>query len=131
MKRKMNELKVGEKVLLIKSRNSISKYEGQIAEIMSKSGGNLYVRFKDGSNYTLYPNDEYCLADRSSIIKRNKELIENLKKEIEVLQKDTKRLEMFKDDAEEVAYKLDLLLKAKSKDKMAEILRTLKETNFI
>jgi hypothetical protein len=38
---------------------------------------------------------------------------------------------MFKDDAEEVAYKLDLLLKAKSKDKMAEILRTLKETNFI
>ena len=137
-------VKKGDKILLKQPNNGALGWKGKILEVESVVSDGSYCKVHQFENInagtiTVYANtrqtgkaDEFCLADRKAQGAWMKEKAEELKKEAKKMEEEAKALLLYKDDAEEVAAKLELLFKQKgNRQKMAEILRTLKETHYI
>lgn len=137
-------LKKGDKIILKKSTKSYEQYEGKILEILSvhsNSSGVFYHLCDPNSNnptthiaYAYVCTDDFCLADRKEHAKYIKEQIKREELKLKELKEEKFRLENFETDEDEVAYKLDKILKASRSGgakKIAKILKGLKKTDYL
>jgi len=130
-------IKKGDKIILIKSNNSHSKYEGMILEVVvgTATSSTLTVKNPNGhgtfSVYRSGPADEFVLADKKSLIEfyknKEKELLEDLKKIRASIDFHVK----YDSEEEFVADKIGMLMKANTTEARVEILKTLKQTNLL
>ena len=135
----MREFKKGTKVLIKKTKHGASCLEGKICTVESGTtnrGGNIIVSpdegVPNGSNWTIYRDEDFCLADRKDQAKFLREKVISMRKEIRSILVEVERLEKFDSEEAYTAHKLKKLFDAKDDEAaMAEILKTLKETNFI
>lgn len=133
------ELKVGDVIILTKGMNSDNRrYSGKECIVITSLNVNYYkVKLKENQNvvFTIYesgPADEWVFSNRTQRAKSVYNTIKNLRQEIKDLEKEHTRLVKFKDDEEEVAHKLAKILEAKGDiNAMADVLRELKQTNFL
>jgi len=133
--------KKGDK-LLVKNWSNFNGHDGSLVEIVSVNANYFNVKSIEGKfsgNCAVYRNtrnsgvkDSYCLADRASRVTHNNNIIGTKKREIKALEKENLVLMKYKDDEEEMAAKLKELFAQKSSVKgMAEILRTLKKSDYL
>lgn len=131
--------KKGDLILVKRSNNGQAQFEGHVCEVMNVYNDYLSAVSKDTKmNCTLYTNtkqtgiaDELCYADRQKQIEWTENKIKDLKTQTAKLEAEADRLRKFKDAEEEVAYKLDQILKAKGPKQIAEILRELKKSDYL
>ena len=132
--------KKGDILILKEGKNSNKSWEGIPLEVVcdyTKSNDYYKVKALYGSKvgsinlYTRCPTDIFCLYERKKQAKFLREQIKHIKKNIVCLERDAKRLEQFESDEEEVADKLQKLMKAKGTKAMVEILKELKRTNYL
>lgn len=125
------DFKKGQKVIL-KASNAIPQYVGKIGDVYSVAATYVYVTFEGlSSNVAIYTQDELCLADRKEQAKFLREKNVKLEEEVAKNNEEIKILEEFETEEAFVAHKLTLLMSAKSEKKMAEILKTLKESHYL
>jgi len=135
-------LKKGDVVRIVETNNLScpEDYNGYTAKVTRARGSSNYVSVtmlggpREGASVSLYysgPADVFTLANRKDEIKCIKAQIKELEQQIAEHKKRLVFLEKYKDEAEFVADKIDKLLKAKSVNSKAEILRELKKSNYI
>lgn len=121
----------------IKSNNGFKAYEGEIVEVTSvldkgRVGKVTIVgTTKKFSIYQSSPGDEWILHTRVEMAEYLEAKNNDLRKEIEANDKEIERLKEFDSDEEEVAAKLELILKNPDRKSIAEILKTLKHSNYL
>lgn len=138
------DVKKGDQIILKKSRNGLYNLEGQVLEVRSVASNKQSMSvgvIKDGkclSTGTVYcdrnggPADDFCLASRKDQARWLRGNIEELKDKLKKLEAEADYLEKYDTDEEAVAAKLvDLFSKKDDPKAMAEILRTLKKTDYI
>ena len=137
-------VKPGDKVLLLKARNSSQMYVGQelTVSIVNNGGGFITALTQGGMMINLFqtpPSDEYCLATKENHIKylENKQI--EIKEELESIEKKLDFYNKYESQEEFVADKLTQLMAAneagETKEEkiklMTTVLKTLKESNLI
>ena len=131
----LKKLVVGDKIILITSRNSTQHLQGKVLTITSIQGnGNYSVKCPVGAVYTVYstnPADVFCLADRKSHASVLKKVLEEKMVEITKLQNEIDFLEKYESEEEFVAEKLMAVLNAKDKDGIVKILKEMKESHIL
>lgn len=134
----LKKLKIGDKIILKKSNSGASEWNGKQMEVTAFYSGYIQARSLDGfpntGNMCIYPKDEFCLSSRKEQAKYVKEKIDSLKLEIENLKNEYNMLTKFETDEDEVAYKLDQIMKASKTGgakKIAELLRLMKKSDYL
>lgn len=131
------DYKVGDVVLLMKSRNGMDQRTGQLFEVLEiRTSGSLRVKALEGKPttvvFTLYvDSDEYKPATKEVRIEHYKHRVKILEEDISRIKGEIDFLEKYDSMEEFVADKIGLLIKADTKESRVEILKTLKQTNFI
>jgi hypothetical protein len=133
-------VKVGDELEVIESLNGYNMANGKVGVVRSTDGTgvggsaiNMTVRLNNnGGDIALYlKNDKYQYAKRDVRAIRLKEEIDKLKVDLKDMEEVYGYLVKFKDDAAEVAHKLNKAMKAKNEDEMAEVLRELRLKKYI
>lgn len=131
-------LKKGDEIFLIESRNSAKKLEGKVLVIISLNGNNNHsfqVKCKDtGVLATIYnggPADEYIAATKEAKIEYYTVKLKDADDEVIRIKAELEFIEKYDSMEEFVADKIGLLIKADTKESRVEILRTLKQTNYL
>jgi hypothetical protein len=131
-------LKKGDKVLLKHSNNGMMMYDGQIVTVLFQNHpGNYVVLPKTGNQFNIFsvgnPNDDFVIADVKERIKYYKENLANLAKEKKEIEEEIEKLEKYPTEEDWVAHKLNLIFEAKDKGEkaIAEVLKTLKASNYL
>lgn len=134
------KVKKGDIILLKKSRNGSTQWIDIPLEVVKETScGNNYIYAKavngvPSGQTTIYydgPADEFILADRKEQAKYLKERNKELIAEIHTNKAEIERLENFATEEEFVAHKLQKILKAKSEKQIVEILKTLKQSDYL
>ena len=136
------QYKIGDKIILRKGNNGNGIYAGKELTVYYVQPDYVSARTKEGNNFNIYTNtkqsgiaDEVTYADRNSRIINLKETLNKKQKEIEELSDELMTLERFKSDEEEVAHKLNEILKASDKKNpvqaIAEVLKELKKSDML
>lgn len=130
------DIVAGDKIIVIKSiNNPATILAGDILEVKGAFNGYIQVT-KNGLAYNLYtraspPSDEYCLATREEILKYLNSKKEILLQEINKLDEEISYNTRYASEEEFVAEKLLEINNTTSKDKMVELLKTLKKSNYL
>ena len=137
------KVKVGDKLLVIASKNSTSTMNGTIVTVTRsrQSGSNsIQVIGIDGQQRNLFyngPADVFVIADKEAILKHYKEQESDLKDQLKNIEDKIKFTEKYDSEEEFVADKLDQLIQVHAGTKserikqMAEILKELKTSNIL
>ena len=136
-------LKVGDKVLMIRSNNSQTHLNGKILTVTKERASN-HVRASliNGSIYNLYytgPADEFILAGRKEQADYKEIKLKELEAEVKTLKQEIDHLRKYTTEEEYVAAKLDAIMTAHEKGgtkktrvtKMAELLKEMKNSNIL
>lgn len=132
----ITKLKKGSKVYIVKSYNGASHLEGKVVEIVASHGsGNYTVKDPDSLiNYSIYSTgkaDEFVIPTKEYFIKFYKDKLDSLEKEVNSVRAEIAFHEKYDSMEEFVADKIGMLMQADTKEARVEILKTLKQTNFI
>jgi hypothetical protein len=135
-------LKIGDKIILIKSSNGIPpSKEGQVFTVRTQptsSGRSISVLCPAGLNYSMYytrsggASDIFRRVNRKEEAKYLRIRIAEMADDIREMEARAFDLEQFDTEEEYVAYKLSKILEAGSDPKaIAKILKTMKESNML
>lgn len=128
------DIKLGDKVYIISSRNNPQQLlKGDIVECVGAYAGYIIVK-KGINNYNLYytaPFDEFCLADREHMKKNYVDRLLKLEIELKECKTELDYLNKYSCDEEYVAEKLIEINATNNKDKMIDLLKTLKKSNYL
>ena len=132
-------LRKGEKIYVISTRNGNQALEGKVCVITRGSKqGNYVVKIDEPGEtrqwnvYSSQPGDVFVIADRKKRAEYCRKRAKCLTQQAADMLKEAKLLEMYESDEEEVAAKISMLMNTKGDVKaMTEILRTLKQSNYI
>lgn len=131
------EVKKGDKIKLVASKNGYTEWEGLILDVVKPGNGFYTCKAVNGEkpgNITVYTRgtaDVYILADRKEQATHLKQLVEQLQEKIKVVVEEINILVNFESEEEYTAHKIDRLLKAKGIKAKTEILKELKRTHIL
>ena len=150
------EVKIGDKIILIKSNNGYDhRWPDTLLKVImihnnNRYGNRNYFTCKSMDNtifgniciYQNGPKDDYIIADRKAqsefllkmIDNKKKSIIEykkNIDVEIKKLEEENKRITEYESDEHYTASKIKELMESKDVNNMAEILKTLKTSNYL
>jgi len=131
------KLKIGDKIILQKSRNNYQKWEGHIFEILSVretyyNCRNLKIPGNANIYYNGNPKDEFCLADRKGRLEYFQGILPKLQKECVDIEKQIKELKKFPTEEDAVAYKISEIMRTKGNAKaIAAILKEMKTSDYL
>jgi len=146
---KIKSLKKDDKILIIKTRNGNQILNGQIVTVVrgfKSPNTNFTVMDKTGRQFTMfnsYPNDEYAMADRQSlVVYYNDRLLDLAKQYKEDIEEAKSKLDYYaRYDSEEdyVAHKLENILTAHSNNPekssrvgaIRDVLKTMKDSDLL
>jgi len=128
------KLEVGQKIILLKTNLYPDKlFENKVLSVVSVCGNTEYrTESMDGRIIIIDSNyDSYILATRQSRIEYTLEKLTKAKEVVEKLQREYNTLIKYESDEEEVADKIDQLMKADGIKAKAKILKELKKSNYL
>lgn len=142
---KENLIKKGEQLLVISAKNDMS-LQGALVEMVSADNNRQSFQVKimaegDATNpkaigsvvnlYNSGPADEYIRADKEGKLKHYKEKLVELEVKKATVLAEIDFIEKYDSMEEFVADKIGLLIQANTKESRVEILKTLKQTNYL
>ena len=137
------KVKVGDRLLVIVSKNSSSLMNGKIVTVKRdrQPGTNsIQVMGDDGQLRSLFysgPADSFVIAEKSQILEYYQDIEKDLITQLQAIEKKIEFTKKYDSEEEFVADKLDQLISVKAKTKvarvkqMAEILKELKSSNIL
>jgi len=131
--------KIGDKIILKKSNNSLSCWEGHALEVvqvygehlscknLNIGGGTANVYYGDGGRI-----DEFVMADRKNQILSLEENLIELRERCLSIERELKDLKKFPTEEDAVAHKINEIIKSKGNTAgIAAILKELKTSNYL
>ena len=137
------KVKVGDKVLVLQSKNTSSMMNNKIYTVTSERGpGNNSIKVigDDGQLRSLFysgPADVFVIADKEQILKHYADMKTDLEDQMEAVTKKIEFITKYDSEEEFVADKLDQLMQVEGTSKkarlkkMAAILKELKSSNIL
>jgi len=134
----LDKFSVGDKILLIKGRNSGTVgYEGQVLIITAVYVGYYSVKSDKNTTFNIfydyegYKKDDFCLASRKEKAKYLKNLVNVLKKQVEENEREIEFLEKYETEEDYLAEKLMQLMEAKNRLGIVKLLKEMRKTDHL
>ncbi|GAF90452.1 unnamed protein product [marine sediment metagenome] len=126
-------VKRGDLIILKKGNNGNEHWVGKIAKVVQTYDGYFQVSCVDGSLiglinvYATQPGDIYVLADREHELEFLRKKVKTAEREFKTMKTRIEVLELYKDDADYLAHKLEKVFKGHKDNPIPAMRKVLKE----